>query len=472
MPAISYPPNDTPSTARTLYTTEPWTDTISGTQWLWEATPGRWTPYTAPGVELTAENLPAHTHDDRYYTEEEVDTLLSGKAPLASPTFTGTVTIPSGASISGYLTTATAASTYQPIGSYAPATGIAPSAITGTAVTLSGDQTITGVKTFDADGQAVFDGSSATFNSSGVYFNTSAANFNGTSAANFNIGSSANFDGSTVNFYTGSANFDGTSAANFATGSSITLADGVNWNYTSTAKTEHLTALGGTAIGRSLFTTTNASTAWTELGGAGTITTPNFTSIGATTPGTGAFTTLSASGVATFPNLIIRTAGALDVATAQCSSNGFIIGHGGGTSVALGNWNGQGNGTITLGVAGKIVSGSGGANSMSVDVTFSRKEAGIWRFGTTAANSLGSWEATNGTLLGTLAVTGASTLTGGYILGELSVGTLPTASTNARRRYEATFALAPSIGAVVAAGGSARCTVRSNGTNWIVTELL
>jgi hypothetical protein len=36
-------------------------------------------------------------------------------APLASPTFTGTVTIPAGASISGYLTTASAASTYQPI---------------------------------------------------------------------------------------------------------------------------------------------------------------------------------------------------------------------------------------------------------------------------------------------------------------------------------------------------------------------
>lgn len=34
-------------------------------------------------------------------------------APKASPTFTGTVTIPAGASISGYLTTATASSTYQ-----------------------------------------------------------------------------------------------------------------------------------------------------------------------------------------------------------------------------------------------------------------------------------------------------------------------------------------------------------------------
>ena len=40
-------------------------------------------------------------------------TAASTYAPLASPTFTGTVTIPAGASISGYLTSATAASIYQ-----------------------------------------------------------------------------------------------------------------------------------------------------------------------------------------------------------------------------------------------------------------------------------------------------------------------------------------------------------------------
>jgi hypothetical protein len=38
-----------------------------------------------------------------------------GFAPKASPTFTGTVTIPAGASISGYLTTSSASSTYQTI---------------------------------------------------------------------------------------------------------------------------------------------------------------------------------------------------------------------------------------------------------------------------------------------------------------------------------------------------------------------
>lgn len=39
-------------------------------------------------------------------------TAASTYAPIASPTFTGTVTIPANASISGYLTSATAASTY------------------------------------------------------------------------------------------------------------------------------------------------------------------------------------------------------------------------------------------------------------------------------------------------------------------------------------------------------------------------
>lgn len=40
---------------------------------------------------------------------------LTAYAPLASPTFTGTVTIPSGASISGYATTATLEAGYQPL---------------------------------------------------------------------------------------------------------------------------------------------------------------------------------------------------------------------------------------------------------------------------------------------------------------------------------------------------------------------
>lgn len=38
-----------------------------------------------------------HTHDDRYYTESEVDDLLTPKAPLVSPQFTGTPSGPTAA---------------------------------------------------------------------------------------------------------------------------------------------------------------------------------------------------------------------------------------------------------------------------------------------------------------------------------------------------------------------------------------
>ena len=48
-------------------------------------------------------------------TPTDLTNGLALKAPIASPTFTGTVTIPAGASISGYLTSATAATTYQPL---------------------------------------------------------------------------------------------------------------------------------------------------------------------------------------------------------------------------------------------------------------------------------------------------------------------------------------------------------------------
>jgi hypothetical protein len=50
-------------------------------------------------------------------------------ATLASPTFTGTVTIPAGASISGYLTTASASATYYPLSN--PSGFITSSALTG-----------------------------------------------------------------------------------------------------------------------------------------------------------------------------------------------------------------------------------------------------------------------------------------------------------------------------------------------------
>lgn len=56
--------------------------------------------------------IPAGASISGYLTTSSASSTY---APLASPTFTGTVTIPAGASISGYLTTSSAASTYQTI---------------------------------------------------------------------------------------------------------------------------------------------------------------------------------------------------------------------------------------------------------------------------------------------------------------------------------------------------------------------
>lgn len=63
--------------------------------------------------------LTTSTAASTYQTQSGMSSYLttasagSTYAPLASPTFTGTVTIPAGASISGYLTTTDASSTYQ-----------------------------------------------------------------------------------------------------------------------------------------------------------------------------------------------------------------------------------------------------------------------------------------------------------------------------------------------------------------------
>jgi hypothetical protein len=70
---------------------------------------------------LDSSKLSATTAASTYQTQSGMSSYLttsaagSTYAPLASPTFTGTVTIPAGASISGYLTTSDASSTYQPL---------------------------------------------------------------------------------------------------------------------------------------------------------------------------------------------------------------------------------------------------------------------------------------------------------------------------------------------------------------------
>lgn len=73
---------------------------------------------------------------------------------------------------------------------------------------------------------------------------------------------------------------------------------------------------------------------------------------------------------------------------------------------------------------------------------------------------------------GTLAVTGTSTFTGGSKLGATVVGSLPAAASNTYLELIVTDSLAPVAGSTVAAGGSAKCKVCSNGSAWIVTATL
>ena len=93
---------------------------------------------TVSGIDKTMVGLSNvdNTTDALKPISTATQTALNLKANLASPTFTGTVTIPAGASISGYLTTATASSTYAPLASPSlTGTPLAPTATAGTNTT-------------------------------------------------------------------------------------------------------------------------------------------------------------------------------------------------------------------------------------------------------------------------------------------------------------------------------------------------
>jgi len=62
--------------------------------------------------------------------------------------------------------------------------------------------------------------------------------------------------------------------------------------------------------------------------------------------------------------------------------------------------------------------------------------------------------------------------TEGEQLTALTVGTLPSAASNTYLQCVVTDASSPTVGSTVSSGGSAKAVVRSNGTNYIVTEVL
>jgi hypothetical protein len=75
-------------------------------------------------------------------------------------------------------------------------------------------------------------------------------------------------------------------------------------------------------------------------------------------------------------------------------------------------------------------------------------------------------------LVGSFYSTGEIITEGGIRPGVKTVGTLPAATPQLYRSYIVTDANAPTLGATVAAGGSAKAAVRSNGTVWKVVEIL
>jgi hypothetical protein len=199
--------------------------------------------------------------------------------------------------------------------------------------------------------------------------------------------------------------------------------------------------------------------------------------IGSTTPAAGTFTTVTATGAGAFsvPAIGFATTAGLFVHDNNLvfkftNTTNMILRHADGLHIrnTFGagkiTWGGVNDnnaiGTITNGlepIATNIMSVKNGSAAQSFRVYGDgTKYAQIEHNGTDSILSSSS---------GKMRVTG-------LCLDELTVGTLPTASTNARARYEVTDASAPSVGATVAGGGSAKCTVRSNGTNWIVLELL
>lgn len=107
---------------------------------------------------------------------------ITGK-PAAVTALTGTNT--GDQDLSSYATTTALTSG---LAGKAPASGIAPSAITGTAVTLSGTQTITGDKTFGIEGTTTFAGGTVNFGESTMYINGGELTFQTGSRAVFNSG--------------------------------------------------------------------------------------------------------------------------------------------------------------------------------------------------------------------------------------------------------------------------------------------
>jgi hypothetical protein len=116
-------------------------------------------------------------------------------------------------------------------------------------------------------------------------------------------------------------------------------------------------------------------------------------------------------------------------------------------------------------------------NSSAIVVGWSSNSSSVTALDTGISRKTGTanWiMAGNGTANNATATVEAATFVAnsGVVFGSTVVGSLPTASSNTYRELVVTDSLTPVIGATVAAGGSAKCKVMSNGSAWIVTATL
>ena len=196
-----------------------------------------------------------HTHDDRYYTETEIDDKLSG-LPVSGHTHT----------IANVTNLQTTLDGKQASGSYAPATGIAPSAITGTAV-ITTDSRLSNARTpltHTHDASEITSGTLPNARTTATNANTASAIVARDASGNFSAGS---ITGDAVNSSFGAIRIgrgSGNDATNTALGGGAPLSsitNGLN-NVAVGYDSQKLTTTGdrNVSVGReSLFNNTTGS---------------------------------------------------------------------------------------------------------------------------------------------------------------------------------------------------------------------